>query len=1025
MSLTATNAQVYKGTAAVTYGSGSGVSGSQLQGTATVTYGGAPTSNTALSLPGTSGNYMNLGSTSPAHFNTGTSNIFVEGWIYLNNTTGSQVIIESSNTANSTGEDWGFYFYLGTPYSFVYTSTSSYTTPSAAVSSGTWNHLAFAFDSTNNKLYTWTNGTPGAVVSTAGTPKYLASNPVQVGAQLTTGINPLNGYIRDLRVVQGGTVPTTSFTPAQAPFRLNLPPYASGGTTVLSLAEQYFTPSWLSLPGTNGNYITFPSTHPTNFDPSTSNVFVEAWVYWNGANWTATNGGTIYERENAGPTVQDFGLYTDNTGKLTSYMYTQNGSILRATYGTALNVKQWYHVAFGYNIANQTSYVWLNGLVGTTATVSNPARYSTINTFIGNSPLNALSSTTYAWNGYIQDLRVTRGGIIPVTNFTQAAAPFGLASPSYVSGGTTVLSLATQYYQTTTDGLLPRVFLAPSGTYPSYTTTSAPVFNSSNVAFTGAGFSSGNFINFGQTTITMALGYSIVFQFAWTGSYQPAYERIFDFGVAGGNSNAIIIYRNGTGSTINFGNFTGSSAQTITSTSTFPQNTVSGTVVCIYDPASTGSLKMYVNGSLQATLNGITIIPNGSFPSSLIAASNATGLDPFSNVSIYSMKFYNRVLSATEIARTASPISSVQFTNRQILPAVLVNPGAQTFTNGGTVTVAQTALEPANGITWSLAPSGQGVSVASSTDYALTLSTPTAVTQNLFTVSATNKAGLTTVTQFTGATPIFNRISASASGSVVGVYSLRALRSLYSIVVNIRNGTTSATQDFYADTLGNLTTAAGSGQTISAWLGGATGYVTTLYDQTSNGYNLSQATTANQPAINLTTTPYSMIFNGSSTWIYNSSVPFNMGAGSFTLRYVVSNNSGGCVLFKAIGTAFTWSTPYEKKFWLGDGTTNEGSSGIYPSHVGNSEDYVLSSTAITAGVKNSVVHKATARTVVPIYVNGTTASLSRNSINMQNDAGNYFIIGRGGNAAYYNGNLFELQLFSTPLSDADRLLLEN
>jgi hypothetical protein len=311
-------------------------------------------------------------------------------------------------------------------------------------------------------------------------------------------------------------------------------------------------------------------------------------------------------------------------------------------------------------------------------------------------------------------------------------------------------------YQTTTDGLLPQVFLGPSATYPTtYTTTSAPVFSTSNVAFTGAGYSAGNFINFGQTTITMSLGYSIMFQFAWTGSFQPAYERILDFGVSGGNTNSIIVYRNGTASTINFGNFSGGSAQTVTSTSTFPQNTVSGTVVCVYDPSSTGSLKMYVNGSLQATLTGITIIPNGSFPSSLIAKTNATGLDPFANVSIYSMKFYNRVLSATEIARTASPIPYIQMTSRPILPAVLVNPGNSSLAVGSVISVSQTALQPVNGITWSLIPSGAGLAVASSTDYVLTLLITSQVS-SLFTVVATNKSGLSSVVQFNVTTPLYS-----------------------------------------------------------------------------------------------------------------------------------------------------------------------------------------------------------------------------------------------------------------------------
>lgn len=233
------------------------------------------------------------------------------------------------------------------------------------------------------------------------------------------------------------------------------------------------------------------------------------------------------------------------------------------------------------------------------------------------------------------------------------------------------------------------------------------------------------------------------------------------------------------------------------------------------------------------------------------------------------------------------------------------------------------------------------------------------------------------------------------------------------------------TSDFYADTLGNLTTATGgSGQTLVNWLGGSKGYVATLYDQSVNGYNLAQPTLNLQPEINLTTTPYSMIFDGSDRWIYSASVAFNMGAGSFTLRYVVSNNTGGCVFFKTNDTTFTWPG-FAKKFWLGNGATTESARGNFPAQVGNSENFSVSSTAITATVKNSVVHKANATNSVPIYVNGVQASLSTNNIAMNTDPGNYVIIGRGAQASNYIGNTFEIELFSTRLSDADRLALEN
>ena len=55
---------------------------SYLQGSVTTTTT-APTGNTALYFPGITGSYLNLGTSSPVHFNTSTSNLFVEVWAGL------------------------------------------------------------------------------------------------------------------------------------------------------------------------------------------------------------------------------------------------------------------------------------------------------------------------------------------------------------------------------------------------------------------------------------------------------------------------------------------------------------------------------------------------------------------------------------------------------------------------------------------------------------------------------------------------------------------------------------------------------------------------------------------------------------------------------------------------------------------------------------------------------------------------------------------------------------------------------
>jgi hypothetical protein len=61
--------------------------------------------------------------------------------------------------------------------------------------------------------------------------------------------------------------------------------------------------------------------------------------------------------------------------------------------------------------------------------------------------------------------------------------------------------------------------------------------------------------------------------------------------------------------------------------------------------------------------------------------------------------------------------------------------------------------------------------------------------------------------------------------------------------------TTGSATDFYADRLGNLLTAPVTGQSLANWLGGATGYVTTWYDQSGRGNHATQVTAANQPVI--------------------------------------------------------------------------------------------------------------------------------------------------------------------------------
>lgn len=84
--------------------------------------------------------------------------------------------------------------------------------------------------------------------------------------------------------------------------------------------------------------------------------------------------------------------------------------------------------------------------------------------------------------------------------------------------------------------------------------------------------------------------------------------------------------------------------------------------------------------------------------------------------------------------------------------------------------------------------------------------------------------------------------------NVEHVYLLfRGLSSYSGPLVRLRRDSDDAESDFGTGADGEFLDVAA----ITTWLGGSTGYVVTIYDQTANGDDITQATKANQPALTL------------------------------------------------------------------------------------------------------------------------------------------------------------------------------
>ena len=446
MSLTANSTGKLLGTAAITYGSGSGVSNRELQGSATITYGGAPTSNTALSLPGTSGNYMNLGATHPAHFDTRSSSLFMEAWVYslaANGSVNQQIVAVTDNSATT---DWNLFIGTDNVVHFGYWAPTYTQVVTGTISFAAWNHVALSWNPTTRAMYVFLNGVASGPMTAGTTGVYSAARELHIGSETTGSV--FNGYIRDVRILQGGSVPTSTLTPvASAPFGPGTPTYvASMGTKVLSLYTDYFYPSFLTLPGSSGSYMALGTTHPTNFDTSATNFFVECWVHPRSIP-TSTTVQYIILRGTGVYGAEDIGLRILSSGFAEFYSFGAGGTIAIPNSGVALSANKWYHLAGSIVSSTKTVYIFLDGVLKNSASMAGAPRTTAGSNFFIGTP--TIQTDWVATNAYIQDVRIVQGGIVPTTSFTPGPAPFAIASPSYAPGGATVLALATQYMQKT------------------------------------------------------------------------------------------------------------------------------------------------------------------------------------------------------------------------------------------------------------------------------------------------------------------------------------------------------------------------------------------------------------------------------------------------------------------------------------------------------------------------------------------------------------------------------------------------
>jgi hypothetical protein len=167
-----------------------------------------------------------------------------------------------------------------------------------------------------------------------------------------------------------------------------------------------------------------------NINANNADLTIECWLRLNaypagGAIIACTYSGTTFETQ-----LNTFLFYVTSAGAVSAA-----GAVGGASTTATIPLNTWVHVAFVYTHSNQTRRAYLNGNAGPSYSGEALTNTTVTSVFIGGSS-GAANVGTWWLNGYIDDLRITKGITRYTSNFTPPAAelPANITDdPSYNS----------------------------------------------------------------------------------------------------------------------------------------------------------------------------------------------------------------------------------------------------------------------------------------------------------------------------------------------------------------------------------------------------------------------------------------------------------------------------------------------------------------------------------------------------------------------------------------------------------------
>jgi hypothetical protein len=357
---------------------------------------------------------------SSAIFNLNTGDWTMEGWFYLTAAPAANqrlfVIDGGSVYGMYTKVDGGIYYGLF--------GTSEVTIAPAGTLSGynQWKHIAFVKSGASTTTC-YVNG-----VSVGSTTSYSLPNSnstFYIAGSTPYAANVYAGYISDVRVIKGTALYTATFTPPTAPLTTvtntqlllnfaNAGIYDSAamndvitaGSAQASTTQFKYGTASLKFNGTT-DYLTAPNGTSFQFP---GDFTIEAWVYSLSATGQANYSGIFDTRATNVSSTTGIVVNLTPSGYLNFYI---NGNNYTST--TLLGANNWTHIALVRS--GSTISMYQNGV--SVASVSYATSLTSGYFWVGS--LAAAGASGF-WQGYIDELRVTKGYARYTATFTPPTA---------------------------------------------------------------------------------------------------------------------------------------------------------------------------------------------------------------------------------------------------------------------------------------------------------------------------------------------------------------------------------------------------------------------------------------------------------------------------------------------------------------------------------------------------------------------------------------------------------------------------